>query len=732
MEHALEPALKPDSRRPRSRAAGAPGSASELHPVHQLQQQAGNQAMQQLLRSGAIRAKLEVSHPSDPEEQEADSTADRIMRSHASAGAVAASACTCSEEESCACSGGQKIARSAAGAASAAPHGFLRSLHSSAGQPLDRHARAFFEPRFGRDLSNVRVHSDATAAASARAINAHAFTAGSDIFFAPGRYAPSSEDGQRLLAHELTHTAQHKDSDSHLYRDLDPKLQISMTPEYAQDLSDEDLASQEAALSAYLAELDEDAEDELADSGDPERDAVAANLRTLRQEKKRREKGTACGGQDQKVKKYQVQMLTLDQFQAMTGQAADQLPEGKYTSASATQAAVPGAARGMATAPMPKLPVPENATGIIWEGSHVTDFGVVEGSIVGRGFRAPIPVHLASDAERALKYLGRKPGGRVFTQLLNTGGRDLGGMPLTWPGRMAMWLSNGRIGQYRNDWMFPYMPGARAVYRTDLPPGGAEEFIEFMKGKIPEYKDIDYRYSTPPRDNPAWARAFGENPNPPDASNCINVPSEVHDRALGGRKLVLDEGGNLVDIVSGEPGSKPGMAKNMDTYVNQSEEFFASRGLTVKPTAKAMWARAGVGFIRVGGYVLMVYGAYETYKRIDEASPGERPIVEAEEAGSWVGGFIGNAMASALGGAFICAETGPGAVVCALACGVVGGVTGSVIGKEAMHDLAENLSHITPQLILETSTQMFGSPQARQADCQMKEIEGIYDPQCQL
>jgi hypothetical protein len=197
----------------------AEASESHLHPALHLQQQAGNQAMQQLLRSGLIRAKLQVSHPNDPEEQEADVTADRVMRSHAVAAVAASTSCGCSDEDSCECSGGgPKIARSAAGAAGAAPQGFLHSLRASVGHPLDHYARAFFEPRFGRDLSQVRVHTDATAASSARAINAHAFAAGSNIFFAPGRYAPGSEDGQRLLAHELTHVAQMDETPQSLQR----------------------------------------------------------------------------------------------------------------------------------------------------------------------------------------------------------------------------------------------------------------------------------------------------------------------------------------------------------------------------------------------------------------------------------------------------------------------------------------------------------------------------------
>ena len=58
------------------------------------------------------------------------------------------------------------------------------------GQPLDATTRAFMEPRFGHDFSRVRVHSDAKAAESARAVNALAYTVGQDVVFGVGQYAP--------------------------------------------------------------------------------------------------------------------------------------------------------------------------------------------------------------------------------------------------------------------------------------------------------------------------------------------------------------------------------------------------------------------------------------------------------------------------------------------------------------------------------------------------------------
>jgi hypothetical protein len=76
------------------------------------------------------------------------------------------------------------------------------------GQPLDKSTQAYFEPRFGHDFSRVRVHADARAAESARHVSAHAYTVGKDIVFAAGRFSPTTDDGRRLIAHELTHVVQ--------------------------------------------------------------------------------------------------------------------------------------------------------------------------------------------------------------------------------------------------------------------------------------------------------------------------------------------------------------------------------------------------------------------------------------------------------------------------------------------------------------------------------------------
>ncbi|HEX6776892.1 MAG TPA: DUF4157 domain-containing protein [Ktedonobacterales bacterium] len=109
------------------------------------------------------------------------------------------------------------LQRAAVNATPTASNGVPSIVHdvlSSPGQPLDAGTRAFMEPRFGHDFSQVRVHTDARAAASAQAVNALAYTVGRDVVFGAGQYAPGMSSGRQLLAHELVHTIQQGSSNT--------------------------------------------------------------------------------------------------------------------------------------------------------------------------------------------------------------------------------------------------------------------------------------------------------------------------------------------------------------------------------------------------------------------------------------------------------------------------------------------------------------------------------------
>jgi hypothetical protein len=78
----------------------------------------------------------------------------------------------------------------------------------SRGEPLAADARRFFEPRFGRDFGDVRIHTDERAASSARALNALAYAVGPNIVFGAGHYDPATGAGRAVIAHELAHVVQ--------------------------------------------------------------------------------------------------------------------------------------------------------------------------------------------------------------------------------------------------------------------------------------------------------------------------------------------------------------------------------------------------------------------------------------------------------------------------------------------------------------------------------------------
>lgn len=79
---------------------------------------------------------------------------------------------------------------------------------ASPGRPLGADTQTLMAARFGRSFSEVRIHTDGAAAASADAVNALAYTVGQHIVFGAGQFSPATPSGQHLLAHELTHTVQ--------------------------------------------------------------------------------------------------------------------------------------------------------------------------------------------------------------------------------------------------------------------------------------------------------------------------------------------------------------------------------------------------------------------------------------------------------------------------------------------------------------------------------------------
>lgn len=163
------------------------------------------------------KSNLKIGAPDDAHEREADEAADRVMRmADGGVGPVTpavsglqrkCSACETEDEEALVQT---KAANSSLSARDdlANPPSSVHEVLNSPGRSLPLETRAFFEPRFGHDFTNVRVHNDVAAERSARVVNAKAYTVGHDIVFGAGQYSPHTAHGQRLLAHELTHVLQ--------------------------------------------------------------------------------------------------------------------------------------------------------------------------------------------------------------------------------------------------------------------------------------------------------------------------------------------------------------------------------------------------------------------------------------------------------------------------------------------------------------------------------------------
>jgi hypothetical protein len=87
----------------------------------------------------------------------------------------------------------------------------VHDVVSSSGRPLDPGVRSSMESTLGHDFSDVQVHNDGAAAASAKSVQAQAYTVGNHVVFGEGRYQPESPEGRRTLAHELTHVVQQRE-----------------------------------------------------------------------------------------------------------------------------------------------------------------------------------------------------------------------------------------------------------------------------------------------------------------------------------------------------------------------------------------------------------------------------------------------------------------------------------------------------------------------------------------
>ncbi|PZV12140.1 MAG: hypothetical protein DCF20_18045 [Pseudanabaena sp.] len=180
-------------------------------------------------RVSVIQAKLSIGEPNDKYEQEADATASKVVQqinSPTQDKSVQREAAM-EEEDELQMKPISSIQRESmeeeeelqmkslvqrrenfgGGEVSTDLESSIQSARGS-GQSLDPNLQAKMGQAMGADFSGVKVHIDSQSDQLNKSIQAKAFTTGQDVFFRQGAYAPSSRDGQELIAHELTHVVQ--------------------------------------------------------------------------------------------------------------------------------------------------------------------------------------------------------------------------------------------------------------------------------------------------------------------------------------------------------------------------------------------------------------------------------------------------------------------------------------------------------------------------------------------
>lgn len=653
-----------------------------------------------------LQKKTMIGPVDDPLEREADQVADQVMRmpdptEFISSGPTQVSRkCAHCEEEKlqrkCAsCEAEEKLQRKADGASGAQAYAppIVHSVLSQPGQPLDRATRSYFEPRFGRDFSQVRVHSGVSVAAeAARAVDAIAYTIGNDIVFDSGRFQPQSLQGKRLLAHELTHVVQQQGGPQVVQRDFNP---VKPAPQSSNPLG--------ALFPQISPEVSQ---------------------------------------------RFSVRAFTEAEFQALTGVKVSTIPEKRVLSpaetgldsdTSASAGGLVGMGVGVLLGPRPTLPLPLGSTGALWSAdAHLSQFAVVpqenpalafffgDSTMDAYGFRSNLARHIGSSVER---------------------------MPDTAGWKLTASLNRGVPGSYVNDAVFPYLPfkgGSMAVYEqngaANLP--GAQDLAACMaKANKSDPLNGTYTFSTPPRKSAAYDRAFGKGAaadlghQPPPINNCLNEANAANltHQALQGRDLIMKVNGRDVNVGTAQyvdtgelvPDMLPGAAKNMRPYLDQWDVNPGSQGLTRTPITGAMSLRGLTGVVRIGGLVLMVYNLGRIADRYDKASAYDKPLVVGEEGTLLTAGLLGGLLGEVIGETVLCVGAGPGVGLCVIAASVVGGALASGAAEDFAHDVGQTLQTAAElqrqgkllPAVLDAATQVLGTDQQRQILRDFKKIE---------
>ncbi|AHF15144.1 flagellar motor protein MotB [Niabella soli DSM 19437] len=664
-----------------------------------------------------MQCKLTIGAVDDPLEAEADAMADRVMRmpehdfiqrkcAHCEAeekirkkppaSFIQKKCAHCEEEEKISrkplVSFIQRKTASSAGTANNAVSANIASTKGG-GSGLSGDTKTFMESRFGTNFSGVRIHTGGDAAALSKELNAQAFTVGNNIYFNEGKYRPESSEGKQLLAHELTHTLQQgAGAQPQLQRKVD-NVEINCADNqirfqhdgtitsYALDHCKITDGTYNATVKLSPAKVDFDlgtvppgTQFDFSYSIAPGQPSPNTFFKGQNSVNITCTNTSGLGGVNDI--RFSAKKLTDADFLALTGNTADTIPEGIMIPLSnflgrSLPAAGPAAAGASYFSPTPWSVIPKNVTGVLWTQGHTSVFANPEGAFAPtiKGYRG----NLGYYAGESLPWIGRQ---------------------------CTIQLHEGVPGSFTNDAWFPLFPGEKNFVFV---PRSAEQSFDFAERLNETQYGGDYTYSPPrsvgdpilgdvkPTEAGLNTELLARGKAPMCTNNCITVPQAEIEAAMGGRPVTKTG----VDVMTGTGPDgviDPHYAGRGRLMTDAMAEGPLPAGATRINLTVTPGASAGMFIIRGGGYIMLVYGIYQTGSRIANTDAKDLPVVLSEETGSWTGGILGSALGGAAAGAVFCSPTGPIDAVCVVG-GFVGGllfgIAGSSVGKAIGHTVGE-------------------------------------------
>lgn len=605
-----------------------------------------------------------------------------------------------------------------------------------------------------------------TPARAAASVNAHAFALGRDIVLGSSAPDVGSAAGERLLAHEVAHTLQDGDAAPTLRRQdapgvpqaspAQPMLELLTNAQFLEELIRANEGAQRSAveserqrrvalghawLTADLAETPTEFRQVFPDSagggivarpdplvvmGAPSAVGGGRILTLAQFDEGLREAGiptvalaalTGMGGvgptppvdsmapgtvrpgpegganpfagieSSGPAWRFQARPITEEALARDYGVDAATIPSGRIERLPGAMGSAigPSLFGGGFFGPTPMSMVPANSTGLMWTQGHLSLFATPGGRSTIVGYRG---------------NLGWYVGEALFAQLRLRSVRDY----------FTFNLNRGVPGSMRSDAAFTRMGGQQVVVYVPRDAPTAEVFAERLR--TTEYGG-DYRYS-PPRPGATGTegrmaeRLEALGPRPQAAictNNCITVPQPETVAAIGGRPRLTLPDGTVIDLMNGTTEANPtpdpyrtGRATDFTRWAEEGALPPGASRITFTPRAATL-----VGVIRVGGGLMLIYGAYRTQEHLRSTygTPAFRHAL-GEETGAWSLGLLGSALGAgaatagaaaltgAMGGGVICAPSGPVDLAC-VAIGAAGGLiggflfgtVGALIGGEA-------------------------------------------------